>query len=128
MKRILILTALVLLPVLACSQTVVNSPQTIEWDGESSLHEIGIQSGIEDVIILGQTSDMEYLIDLQPLDYYGLFTILVRGVEEESGYFDYSDWIRSDTDEDVIMLDGEPQLFQIVSIKPAVKPAMIRIR
>ena len=128
MKKIILLAVLVLLPVLACSQAVASSPVTIEWDGGSSMHEIAIQKGLEDIIIIGETPDHEYLVNLQQLNIYGVYTVLVRGVEEESGYFNYSDWIRSDNEEDVILIDGVAQVFQIVSIKTAIKPDMLRIK
>ena len=128
MKKIFILLILCFIPFLACSQTVTTEPITIEWDGEASSHEIGIQSGAEDIIVIGTTTAMEYFIDLQTSGYYGNYVILVRGVEEIDGYFDYSDWIRSDTEEDVILIDGVYQTFSYISIKPAVKPAMIRVK
>lgn len=128
MKKFILLAVLVILPVLACSQTVLTEPTTIEWDGTASLHEVAIQRGIEDIVILGQTDTLEYFIDLQVLGYYGTFTILVRGIEEESGYYDYSEWIRSDSDDDVILIDDTPQTFTYISIKPAEKPSLLRIR
>lgn len=128
MKRILLLLTLVVLPVLACSQTVTTSPVTIEWDGESELHEVGVQQGTEDIIILGGTTELEYYIDLQSHEIYGTYVVLVRGVSEESGYYDYSEWARSDSEEDVIQIDGEYQTFMYISIKPASKPAMLRIK
>jgi len=127
-KKLILIAMLVSLPVLACSQTVATEPIDIEWDGEASSHEIAIQYGTEDIIILGSTTSMEYFIDLQSSGYYGNFVILVRGFEELDGYYDYSDWIRSDNEADVIMVDGIAQTFTYISIKPAVKPAMLRLR
>lgn len=128
MKRIIILLTLVVLPVLACSQTITTSPITIEWDGAAEIHEVGVQQGTDDIIILGDTAEMEYYINLQSKEIYGSFVVLVRGVSEESGYYDYSEWIRSDTEEDVILIDGEYQTFMYISIKPAIKPEMLRIK
>jgi len=129
MKRILLLTALVLLPVLACSQNRVDSPQTVTWNGESDLHEIGIQMGLDEIIILGDTADLEYLVDLQGLEIYGSFAILVRGKTfTEPDMWTVSEWLRSDIEGDVITIDGIPQTFKIDSALPAIKPAIIRIR
>jgi len=130
MKRIaLVIVLAFMVSVLACSQDRFDSPQTIEWDGESSSHEVAIQMGVDDIIILGETSELEYIVDLSALELYGVYAVLVRAVEfTEPDMFDYSDWIRSDSDEDVIMIDGVSQTFLIESRKPAVKPSMLRIR
>ena len=128
MKRFLLLTVLVLLPVLACSHTVSLDPVDIEWDGTASNHQVAVQDGLKEIIILGETDVLEYHIDLQSLGHYGSFVILVRSFEEEGEYRDYSEWIRSDIDEDVITIDGVAQTIVLISIKPAAKPTMIRIK
>ena len=129
MKRLFILIALVLLPVLSCAQDRFESPQNVEWDGESSAYEIAVQSGISEIITLGITTDKEYTIDLQEFGLYGVYAILVRAVEYTNpDLVDYSDWIRSDNELDVITIDGEYQTFLIINKKQAVKPSMIRIK
>ena len=129
MRKVFVVLLFVLLPVLACSQTRVDSPQTVEWDGESSSHEVGIQTALDDVIILGETTDLEYYIDLDALGYFGEYVIMVRGVEFTApDMYDYSEWIRSDTEADVIMIDGVAQTFTMINKKLAVKPAMIRLK
>ena len=40
----------------------------------------------------------------------------------------HADWLRSDIEGDVIMIDGVAQTFVIDSARPAIKPAMIRIQ
>lgn len=127
MKRILILAALAILPVLACSQQRTVAPVTIEWNGESTLHEVGIQNVITDeIIVISETDLFEYTIDLESLGYNGEFAALVRGL---TIYTDpelkiYSDWISSVNPGDVIMIDGEPQLFTMIT--GADKPYNVR--
>ena len=129
MRKVFVVLLFVLLPVLACSQTRVDSPQTVEWDGDSSSHEVGIQTALGDVIILGVTIDHEYYVDLNELGLFGEYTVLVRGVEFTApDMYDYSEWIRSDTEADVIMIDGVAQTFTMINKKLAVKPAMIRLK
>jgi hypothetical protein len=127
-KAIILIAVLTFVSVFACAQTVSTDPVTIGWDGEASSHEIAVQSGTDDIIILDETTVLEYYIDLQSLGHYGSFIILVRGVEEVDGYYDYSDWIRSDVEEDVIMIDGVAQTITLISIKPAAMPTMLRIK
>ena len=130
MKTLLILSALVLLPVLACAQERVQSPKTVEWNGEASYFQVAIQAiGGEIILLDEEVNALEYYVDLQALGHYGLFAVLVRAVEfTEPDMLDYSGWARSDSDEDVILLDGVPVTFMIESRTPALKPIMIRIR
>jgi hypothetical protein len=125
-KRILLLTVLAfILPVLACSQTVATDPITVEWDGSAANNEIAIQSGDSDIISLGTTTANEYYIDLQSSGYYGTFVIMVRGYEINDGINYYSDWCRSDVDEDVIMIDGVAQTILYISVET---PSSIRTK
>lgn len=129
MKKILILLCLIILPVLACSQQRTTAPVTIEWSGDSLTHEVGIKNIVtEEEIIIGETGLFEYTIDLDNLGYDGEYAAIVRGV---AIYADpelkiYSDWISSINPEDVIMIDGEPQLFTLIS--GADKPNSIRVK
>jgi len=129
-KRFLILAVLVvILPVLISCQERFESPQTIAWDGASENHEVAIQKGAEEPIILGEIDILEYTIDLDTLDLYGEYVILVRGVQYTDPDMDHrSDWIRSDNPDDVILRDGTPGTFTIINKQPAVKPTMIRVR
>lgn len=125
MKRIIIFLLLALLPLLACAQTVSTEPITVEWDGSAENHEVAIQSGDSDIISLGTTTVTEYYIDLQTVGYYGSFVILVRGFETNEGINYYSEWIRSDREGDVIIVDGVAQTILYISVE---KPTMLRIR
>ena len=124
-KAILIIAVLALLPVFACAQTVETGPVTISWGGEESNHQVAIQQGTEEIIILDETDILEHYIDLQSLGHYGAFVVLVRSLIEVDGTPYYSDWLRSDIEGDVIMIDGEAQLFMLVSIA---KPTGLRIK
>lgn len=130
MKKILVILVLAILPVLACSQAREESPVTIEWNGNSSQYQIGIQEqGSGYIDILETVNQKQYSIDLMSINKYGLFVVMVRGVEfTEPDMYSYSDWIRSDIDEDVIMVDGEPYTFYIMLAKEAEKTQAIRIK
>jgi hypothetical protein len=125
MKKYIILIVLVILPVMACAQTVSTEPITIEWDSVTQDHEVAIQSGTGDIILLGETAANEYYIDLQSSGHYGVYTILIRGfvIFKDDRY--YTEWSRSDSTDDVIMVDGVPQTVTYISIE---KPKMLRIK
>ena len=124
-KIAIIIAVLALLPVFACAQTVSTDPVTITWSGESLIHEVAIQNGTDEIISLGIVPIKELYIDLKPLNHYGAFVILVRGVNEVNGIPYYSEWIRSDVDEDVIIIDGVAQTIILVNVA---KPTMLRIK
>ena len=128
MKKFLILLILCALPVIACSQQRVEGSQTIAWQGDSSIHEIAIQADGGEIIKLGQTASLQYEIDLEALGHHGVFTILIRAVEFTApDMYDYTEWIRSDNEADVIMVDGVYMTFQMENRKMAIMPTLMRI-
>lgn len=129
MKRaLLILAALALV---ACTGAAVPSPATVEWDapteGFADSYEVAVERlGVETII--GAPVATEFVVDLEALDVYGKYVVKVRSVAETDGEFDYSEWIRSDTDADVITVDGVAQTFVVTRLRPAGLPSMLRIQ
>jgi len=133
MKRLAFL--LLSLIVIACAAAQqYESPQTVEWDapavGFADSYEVAIQrDGSGDIAVIGSPVLAEFLVDLEALDLYGRYVILVRSVAFTApDLYDYSDWIRSDTDADVMQVGGVPQTFTIERKRPAGAPVLLRVR
>lgn len=130
MRRLFIaFAALLFLPLLACAQTVYDSPQTVAWDGSADAdgYEIMLREWTGNEVTLGTTTELSYYIDLGALNLFGWYEVRVRAYRDDETPMGterlYSDYISSLNIDDVAV-----DTFYIVRRRGVGVPGMLRIQ
>lgn len=133
MKRVLLIVAVGLV-LTACvpAQTRYLSPVWVDWEpvAEVTYYEVGLEPvGGGEIVVVANTTDPEYYVDLEALAMLGEFWVMARTyLETTPDLFDYSDWCRSDNPAHAIRPDGAVQTFTVARAQPALMPSLLRVR